>query len=157
MPFKSNSLSDKDIKDILKSQKIKIKGVFMKDELPSKLKTGFYVINLQSSFAGNGTHWTTFYYSPKHSYYFDAFGMIPPEKIHYMIHPYTYNDKQIQTLVDATDETQGMNEKIKNWDLIYLSMNFQEIQRIMINYYTIFYIINYCSSLSLRKFKKPCL
>ena len=32
MPFKSNSLSDKDIKDILKSQKVKIKGVFMKDD-----------------------------------------------------------------------------------------------------------------------------
>ena len=60
MPFKSNSLSDKDIKDILKSQKVKIKGVFMKDELPSKLKTGFYVVNLQSSFAGKGIHWTTF-------------------------------------------------------------------------------------------------
>ena len=98
MPFKSNSLSDTDIKDILKSQGIKIKGVYMKDQLPAKLKTGFYVINLQSSFVGNGTHWTTFYYSPKHSYYFDAFGMIPPEHIHYMIHPYTYNDKQIQNI-----------------------------------------------------------
>ena len=98
MPFKSNSLSDTDIKDILKSQGIRIKGVYMKDQLPTKLKTGFYVINLQSSFVGNGTHWTTFYYSPKHSYYFDAFGMIPPERIHYMIHPYTYNDKQIQNI-----------------------------------------------------------
>ena len=98
MPFKTNALSDKDIIYILKSQKIKFNGVFMKDELPSKLKTGFYIVNLQSSFVGNGTHWTTFYYSPKHSYYFDAFGMLPPENIHYMIHPYTYNHKQIQNL-----------------------------------------------------------
>jgi beta-phosphoglucomutase-like phosphatase (HAD superfamily) len=32
----------------LKSQGIKIKGIYMKDQLPTKLKTGFYVINLQS-------------------------------------------------------------------------------------------------------------
>ena len=98
MPFPSNALSDKDIIHILKSQKVKFNGVFMKDELPSKLRTGFYVVNLQSSSVGNGTHWTTFYYSPKHSYYFDAFGMVPPEHINYMISPYTYNNKQIQNL-----------------------------------------------------------
>ncbi len=31
MPLKSNSLSNTDIKDILKSQGIKIKGVYMKE------------------------------------------------------------------------------------------------------------------------------
>jgi hypothetical protein len=35
MPFKSNSLSDKDIKDILKSQGTKIEGIYMKDQLPT--------------------------------------------------------------------------------------------------------------------------
>ncbi len=41
----------------------------MKDELPSKLKRGYYVINLQSSNVGNGSHWTALYYSPENSFY----------------------------------------------------------------------------------------
>jgi hypothetical protein len=76
MPFKSNALSDMDIKYILKAQKIKLNGVYMKDELPSKIKNGFYVIKLHSSNDGNGTHWTAFYYSSKHSFYFDPFGFL---------------------------------------------------------------------------------
>ncbi len=56
MPFKSNALSNKDIINILKSQGIKFNGIFMKNELPSKLKQGFYVINLPSSNIGDGTH-----------------------------------------------------------------------------------------------------
>ncbi len=56
--FKTNALSDKDIIHILKSQGIKFNGIFMKDELPSKLKQDFYIIHLQSSNIGDGTHWT---------------------------------------------------------------------------------------------------
>jgi hypothetical protein len=58
--FKTNSLSNTDITYILKAQGVKLNGVFMKDELPSKLKSGFYVVNLQSSQVGDGTHWTAF-------------------------------------------------------------------------------------------------
>ena len=96
--FKTNALSNIDIEKILKSQEVKINGVYMKDELPLKLKRGFYVVNLQSSNIGNGTHWTAFYYSPKHSYYFDAFGFVAPEEVEKKLKLYTYNDKQIQDL-----------------------------------------------------------
>lgn len=96
--FGNNALSDKDITYILKEQRIKLNGVFMKDELPSKLKSGFYVVNLQSSNIGNGTHWTAFYYSPKKSFYFDAFGFPAPVEIEQKLKRYRYNDKQIQNL-----------------------------------------------------------
>ena len=96
--FQTNSLSDMDIIHILKSQKIKLNGVYMKDELPSKLKKGFYVINLQSSNVGNGTHWTALYYSSKHSFYFDPFGFLAPIEIEQKLNKYKYNDKQIQNL-----------------------------------------------------------
>ena len=96
--FQTNSLSDMDIIHILKSQKIKLNGVYMKDELPSKLKKGFYVINLQSSNVGNGTHWTALYYSSKHSFYFDPFGFLAPIEIEQKLKTYLYNDKQIQNL-----------------------------------------------------------
>ena len=96
--FKTNALSNMDIIHILKSQGIKLNGVYMKDELPSKLKKGFYVINLQSSNIGNGTHWTALYYSSKHSFYFDAFGFVPPVVVENKLKSYLYNDKQIQSL-----------------------------------------------------------
>ena len=86
--FQTNSLSDMDIIHILKSQKIKLNGVYMKDELPSKLKKGFYVINLQSSNVGNGTHWTALYYSSKHSFYFDPFGFLAPIEIEQKLNKY---------------------------------------------------------------------
>jgi len=96
--FQTNSLSNTDIIHILKSQGVKLNGVFMKDELPSKLKSGFYVVNLQSSKVGNGTHWTAFYYNSKISYYFDAFGFPAPIEIEQKLKIYKYNDKQIQNL-----------------------------------------------------------
>jgi len=93
-----NTLTDRDIIQILNFQNIKINGVFMKDELPNKLTKGFYVINLQSSTEGNGTHWVALYYNPVCSYYFDAFGFIAPLEIQNKIKPYAYNDKHIQDL-----------------------------------------------------------
>ena len=93
-----NTLSDRDIIEILKNQNMKINGIFMKDELPSKLTKGFYIINLQSSTEGNGTHWVALYYNPVCSYYFDAFGFIAPLEIQNKIKPYAFNDKQIQDL-----------------------------------------------------------
>ena len=70
----------------------------MKNELPSKLKRGFYVINLQSSTDGNGTHWTALYYDSKHSYYFDPFGFLAPTEVEQKLNEYTFNNKQIQNL-----------------------------------------------------------
>ncbi len=93
-----NTLSDRDIVQILQNQNIHIHGIYMKDELPSKLMKGFYIVNLQSSTEGNGTHWVALYYSPVYSYYFDAFGFIAPLEIQNKIKPYAYNDKQIQDL-----------------------------------------------------------
>ena len=96
--FKTNALSNIDINHILRSQGIKFNGIFMKDELPSKLKLGFYIINLQSSNIGDGTHWTVLYYNYRNSLYFDAFGFVPPVELEQKINRYTYNHKQIQNL-----------------------------------------------------------
>lgn len=94
--FKTNSLSNKDIYKILKSQGIQLNGIYMKDELPNKLNSGFYVINLQSSNDGDGTHWTALYYQPKQSYYFDAYGFLAPIEVEEKLKSYIYNNKQIQ-------------------------------------------------------------
>ena len=101
MVSKNNVLSNIDMINILKHQKVKFNGIYMKDKLPSKLKRGSYIINLQSSFEGNGTHWTAFYYDKNQSYYFDSYGFLAPVEVHNKIIPYYYNDSEIQN-IDST-------------------------------------------------------
>ena len=49
-------------------------GTFSKDLLP-KLENKAYIINMQDSTAGNGSHWTAVInINPKETVYFDSFG-----------------------------------------------------------------------------------
>jgi hypothetical protein len=66
--------------------------------LPKKLQNGWYIINLQSSTAGNGTHWTCFKYDSIYPLiYFDSMGFEPPiEIMEHGKNTILYNSKQIQ-------------------------------------------------------------
>ena len=90
-----NSLSDKDIREILQKYNIPINGIYTKDHLPP-LKGGFTVINLDDV-DGAGTHWTGIYKTSDSSIiYFDAFGFPAPEQIEDQLYTYIINNKQIQ-------------------------------------------------------------
>ena len=95
-----NSLSNTDIIRILADMGIQINGVYNRDDLPSTLREGFFVTNLDSK-NGEGTHWTGFYYHPLHSIYFDPYGFPAPVEIEKKIKPYIFNDKDIQD-IDST-------------------------------------------------------
>jgi len=53
----------------------------MKDQLPVKIKDGNYIINLQSSTQGDGTHWTALIIRNDTALYFDSFGAPPSTEI----------------------------------------------------------------------------
>ena len=77
MISRKNSLSNFDIMKIIQSQGVEdFNGVYMKDQLPNKLERGSYIVNLQSSKEGNGTHWVCFYHTPTFSYYYDSYGFV---------------------------------------------------------------------------------
>ncbi len=76
-----NELSETQIKSILKRYGYSIIGVYSKNELPKILNPGWYVINLESSDRGNGTHWTCYRYGENECEYFDSFGIICPNEI----------------------------------------------------------------------------
>ena len=42
---------------------------------------GAYIINLQNSNDGNGTHWYCLYIENKHAMYFDSYGGPPPKEV----------------------------------------------------------------------------
>lgn len=69
-------------------------GVYPKDDLPDIQGSG--VINLDNK--GNaGTHWCAWYEMPKYIYYFDSFGMPPPENFLETVNkPVKYTNNEIQ-------------------------------------------------------------
>jgi hypothetical protein len=102
MISRKNALTNFDIMRIIQSQGVDdFNGVYMKDQLPDKLERGSYIVNLQSSKDGGGTHWVCLYYTPNFSYYYDSFGFVPPLEIQNKIIPYIYNDMEIQD-IDST-------------------------------------------------------
>lgn len=95
-----NELSNFDMLEILDKKNLPINGIYSKDRLPS-LKKGFYIINIQNSDEGSGTHWTCLYYNNDDSLYFDSFGFAAPMEVQQHLRNYSYNDKQVQN-IDST-------------------------------------------------------
>ena len=74
-------LSNFDIEEIANHYNIDVK-IIMKDELKNmKPINTNYIINLESSTMGNGTHWMGLKIEDKNCVYYDSYGMLPPEEI----------------------------------------------------------------------------
>lgn len=76
-------LSNFDLVELCKRIGVKINGIYLKDQLPTKAKKGNYIINLDSSYTGKrGTHWVGLICGKKDTVvYFDPFGVPPAEEI----------------------------------------------------------------------------
>ena len=101
-------LSNFDIEKIATHFNIQI-AIVMKDELKKIHPTSYqnYIINLQSSDKGNGTHWMASKIKNKECVYFDSYGYLPPEEIitfckRIKNSHLCYNTKQIQDLSAIT-------------------------------------------------------
>jgi len=73
------------------------RGVFVRDNLPSKPdKNECGVLNLDDSL-GNGTHWTTWYRKNNKNFYFDSYGIQPPRELQkYLNGTILYSTEKIQ-------------------------------------------------------------
>lgn len=89
-------LTTNDLTDLCSRYKIRINGIFCRDEIPAQLHEGWYILNLDRS-TGGGTHWTTWYYG-KPSIYFNSFGFEPPTELESKLKTYKYNHMKIQSL-----------------------------------------------------------
>jgi len=78
------SLSNYEIEDVAKHYNLNLIDCCMKDEL-NKLQNGFYIINLESSTQGNGTHWTTLIVQPNLAVFCDSFGAPPSVEIKFFV------------------------------------------------------------------------
>lgn len=79
------------------------RGVFLRDALPHKAnKRECGILNLDDSSLdkpSNGTHWVAWYRNGDDKYYFDSYGIQPPNEIVVYLRsktPLLYNTEQIQ-------------------------------------------------------------
>lgn len=98
----SHPLTNIELEQIASILKIKLIGVYMKDELPPKLKQGGYIVNLQSS-NESGSHWCCFVKTKDKIYWFDPFGQVPPEA------PTELFDKLELDIMYSNDHIQDVN------------------------------------------------
>jgi len=87
--------NDLQLKEYAVKMVLPLLNILMRDEMDEINKDGFYIINLDNS-NGTGTHWTSLFYHPLNSYYFDSYGFVAPLEIEQKIKPYKYNDAEIQ-------------------------------------------------------------
>lgn len=93
-------LTNFDLEDIAEDAGLDLIGVFSKDQLPKERKVGSYIINMQDSDDGNGTHWVVFKIFPnKKCCFFDSFGVLYPTDIGEFLSPFkpiATNNRHIQ-------------------------------------------------------------
>ena len=100
--FSDEQTSNFDLEDLAKKYDFPLVGVYSKDELPNKIQIGSYIINLQDSTEGSGSHWCLIkIFDKKNGLWFDSFGQpLPLEVLHFLRHykPVPYSNRQIQNI-----------------------------------------------------------
>ena len=98
-------LSNHDIVQICTKLNIKLNAILSKDEYEDiNPEIGCYIINLQDSEIGNGTHWTALVITKRWGIYYDPFGIAIPRPIKHFLSrnktniPVYYSPDQIQPL-----------------------------------------------------------
>jgi hypothetical protein len=101
-------LNNFELDEIANQYGMDLNAVVMKDELKHlPIKNGNYIINLQSSTQGGGTHWIALCIEDKDIFYFDSFGIICPSEVTTFCKrvpksSLAYNDLQIQHIETQT-------------------------------------------------------
>lgn len=89
-----------------KQRNIPLIGVYSRNTIPQKLRSGGYIVNLDTNM-GSGTHWVAFYVALRcgdnttaSAAYFDSFGVVPPLEVQDSLKGYqtVYNTLDIQSL-----------------------------------------------------------
>lgn len=94
--LENKPLTNLELMQACKQLKIPIRGIYMRDNLPSKcMRDEYAIINLGDSF-GSGTHWTCYAKQGKKKVYFDSFGLTPPLELQKYLGKMSYSTYQVQ-------------------------------------------------------------
>ena len=74
-------LSNFELERLANFYRLPLVTICMKDELSKTVKDGCYIINLQSSTSGSGTHWCAMFINGLQTAFSDSFGAPPAKEI----------------------------------------------------------------------------
>ena len=101
--FEDEETSNFDLEVLAKKYDLPLVGIYSKDELPERVKIGSYIVNLQDSTDGQGSHWCLIkIFDKKNALWFDSFGQaLPLEVLSFLKHykPVPYSNRHIQTSI----------------------------------------------------------
>lgn len=130
-------LSNIDLEYYCKELNIPLNDVLSKDLFNTITpKQGCYIINMESSFVGNGTHWTALILRGRNAIYFDSFGLSMPNDILNFIHRY---DKRTRIFY-SLDQIQHLDSIFCGWFCLYFLWFFSILYKNKLDYYG--YLIN---------------
>ena len=86
-----NTTTDFELETLMKGVP-RFHGCFSKDEV-DKIPQGSMIINLNGS-----SHWTALIRNGNLFFYFDSYGVVPPQNLCDMMGDYIYNSKEIQAI-----------------------------------------------------------
>jgi len=105
---KLTTLSNSELMSIALKIKLKLNGIYMKDELKTPLKQGCYIINLQNH-DEPGSHWTCFIKDKDCIYYHDSFGAVPPQN------EYDIFSHEMDNIYTNTSDHQNIDSSSCGW------------------------------------------
>lgn len=110
-------LSNLDLTDYCKKLNIPLNGIYNKDLFRTiKPQLGCYIINLQDSDKGNGTHWCCLILKPNNNIiYFDSFGLTLPYDIICFIKRFNSKSK----IYYSIDQIQDYDSVYCGWYCLY--------------------------------------
>jgi hypothetical protein len=105
---KLTTLSNSELMSIALKIKLKLNGIYMKDELKTPLKEGCYIINLENH-DEPGSHWTCFIKDKDCIYYHDSFGAVPPQN------EYDIFSHEMDNIYTNTSDHQNIDSSSCGW------------------------------------------
>jgi hypothetical protein len=83
--------------------------VLSKNELKNQpLLNGNYIINMQDSDKGSGTHWVALKVYPNEAFYYNSFGLLPPLEVIYFVNPPYLKGNQRRSLYICNKQIQNI-------------------------------------------------
>lgn len=128
---KLTTLSNSDLMSIAIKLKLKLNGIYMKDELKAPLKEGNYIINLQNH-DEPGSHWACFVKHQNDIYYNDSFGVIMPQN------EYDIFKEESDNIYYNTIDQQNINASSCGWWAIMFLYFMKVSKGSMINRFKMF-------------------
>ena len=142
----SELLSNTDIEHYCRKLHIPLNAILQKNLFNTQTpRVGGYVINLQSTTEGSGTHWTALYIFPSnHAIYHDSFGLpIPAPILNFLS-----RNKTKLKIFQSTDQIQEMSSIRCGWyALFFLSFMHNHRtcadKRLLLNKYNAIYSVQH--------------